>query len=388
MEKVKPKVVFTMVEAGMGHIIPMQVIASAFGSKYGDKCEVVTTHIFSESEYRAVREMGEELNEHTKKTSSDFFYNKIETISYALSSKLTLKVLDAHFKKAIKLFVKEFGQLNPDLIVSSYYLPSHLARKANEQGVTDTLIATYSPDPYIYPAWDRKCDLFIVNNQKAFDMAIKKGFELKKTLQVPFIYKEEFASLDTNKVSTREKLGVKDKFTVLFTGGAYGTKGTERLIKTLLQTQKNINLIAVCGKNQTIYDNLLAMTSLKDDSVDYKVIGYTDRLSEYMVCSDVIIGKAGSNTVMETARLGKPLIINREASRLEEITAVYAKAQGLALRIKSPKKISNLIKEWASDKRALKDFEINAKKFCVDTGAETVADALFELLKTKHPNLS
>ena len=104
---------------------------------------------------------------------------------------MTLKVLDAHFKKAIKLFVKEFGQLNPDLIVSSYYLPSHLARKANEQGVTNTLIATYSPDPYIYPAWDRKCDLFIVNNQKAFDIAIKKGFELKKTLQVPFIYKKE-----------------------------------------------------------------------------------------------------------------------------------------------------------------------------------------------------
>ena len=78
MEKVKPKVVFTMVEAGMGHIIPMQVIASAFESKYGDKCEVVTTHIFSESEYRAVREMGEELNEHTKKLLRTFSIIKLK----------------------------------------------------------------------------------------------------------------------------------------------------------------------------------------------------------------------------------------------------------------------------------------------------------------------
>ena len=48
----KEKVVFTFVEAGMGHIVPATGIADAFEKKYGDMFEVVRWKIFSESPNR------------------------------------------------------------------------------------------------------------------------------------------------------------------------------------------------------------------------------------------------------------------------------------------------------------------------------------------------
>ncbi|MBQ3219344.1 MAG: hypothetical protein IJB32_01985 [Clostridia bacterium] len=384
----KPKVLFTFVEAGMGHIIPMRGISNAFKEKYGDKCEIIDSYIFTESEHEQVKKMGKELSDHTIRASVNWFYNKFEALSYLLSSKTTLRFLDLHFNKKRKLFYSDLNKINPDLIVSSYYLPSHLARQANEKGYTDTLIATYSPDPYIYPSWDRKCDLFLVNNENAFNMAINGGFHKEKVKKVPCIYKKEIIETRETKDSARHSLAINnDKFTVLYTGGAYGTKGTEKLIKALLCSGLNINLIVVCGKNKKIYDNMTKLSSIKGNSVDYEVIGFTERLHDYITASDIVIGKAGSNTMMEVAKLNRPLIVFRESSRLEEKTAEFFVKEETALRIRSPKKIVKFIDECIKNPEKLSTYTKNCCKYQDQTGATQVADLLFELLKTRFKDL-
>ena len=45
----KPKVVFTFIEAGMGHIMPLKNIADCFEKKYGDKVECVRSNFFKDS---------------------------------------------------------------------------------------------------------------------------------------------------------------------------------------------------------------------------------------------------------------------------------------------------------------------------------------------------
>lgn len=382
----KPKVIFTYVEAGMGHIIPIKSISDTFKEKYGDKCEIIDTYIFSESKSKQVNKMGKELSDHTIRASVNWFYNKFEALSYLLSSKVTLKFLDFHFRKAREDFYQDLKSLNPDLIVSSYYLPSHLAWQSNEKEYTDTLIATYSPDPYIYPSWDRKCDMFLVNNAKAYDMAINGGFDKFKVKRVSPIYKKEICEYNSTKEQARKNLGVDNKFNVLYTGGAYGTKGTEKLIKTLLNAGLNIRLTVVCGKNKTIYDNMMALKKFKGEECDYEVVGFTDKLHEYVTASDVVIGKAGSNTMMEVARLGRPLIVYRESSRLEEKTAQFFEKEKTAVRIRRAKKIASLIEEWIKNPEKVATYTENCSKYNVDNGAEQVADLLFELLNDRKNN--
>ncbi len=378
----KPKVLFTFVEAGMGHIIPMNGIYKAFCKKYGEQCEAVKSYVFSESPSKEVREMGEALAAHTKRVANDNFYNFIEAVSYGFSSKTTLAILDARFKKAIKAFSAELAKICPDLIVSSYYLPSHIAAKTNEAGLTDTLIATYSPDPYIYPAWDRDCDLFIVNNDNAEHMALKKGFSEDSVKKIPFVYDEKITDSKLTKDEARKKTGIDDKFTVLFTNGAYGTKRTGRLLEKLVDANLGINLLAVCGNDKSMLDKVMCLKE-KNSGTHIIATGFTDKLHEFMIASDIAIGKGGSNTIMESVYLGCPMIINAEASRLETETAKYRESQGLVIRVKNPDRIIDFIKKCITDKSVLENYKKRFKPFVQPDGAKICADLLYSLLQKK-----
>lgn len=380
----KPKVVFTFVEAGMGHIAPMTGMSRAFTEKYGDKCEIVNSYIFSESKNEKVVEMGKALVAHTKKTAFNRLYNRIEAFSYAIHSKIILKILDLNFRKQRKHFFNEFKDLKPDLLVSSYYKPSHLAAQANKMGLSDTLIATYTPDPYVYPAWDRDCSIYIVNNHQAKKIALKKGFKKEQVKQVPFIFNDAFLKDQVSKDVARETLNIdKDEFVVLITNGAYGSNNTKKLIKEILKDNVNAKIICACGKDA----ELLEYINNNKGERNVEAIGYTNRLNDYMIASDLVVGKGGANTLMEASYVYKPMIICDRANRLEEIIAKFGQKEGLAIIETKPKKVIQIIKDEIEGRTHFENFYESAKKYCDDTGAEKAADELFALLKTRYPEL-
>lgn len=380
----KPKVVFTYVEAGMGHIAPMTGMSRVFTQKYGDKCEIVNSYIFSESKHPSVVELGKSLVAHTKKTAFNRLYNRIEAFSYLIHSKIILKILDLTFRKARKDFFEEFKSVKPDLLVASYYKPAHLAAQANKKGLSDTLIATYTPDPYVYPAWDRNCSIYMVNNHQAERIALKKGFKKGQVKRVPFIYNDAFLNGQTTKEVARESLGIKkEEFVVLITNGAYGSNNTKKLIKEILKDNVNAKIICACGKDA----ELLEYINNNKGERNVEAIGYTNRLNDYMIASDLVVGKGGANTLMEASYVYKPMIICDRANRLEEIIAKFGQKEGLAIIETKPKKVIQMIKDEIEGRTHFENFYESAKKYCDDTGAERAADELFALLKTRFPEL-
>lgn len=388
VENKRPKVIFTFTEAGMGHITPMAGMAKAFSIKYGDKCDVKESYVFKDSKEKKVRKMGDTQVKFIKLLSKSWLYRKIEGFSYRFSSRFTLKILDVFFRGGRKKFFKEFAEVKPDLLVSSFYQPAHLAREANDRKLTDTLIATYSPDPYIYPAWDRKCDLMLVNNEAAEKCAIKKGFKKEQVKRVPFIFSDKVVANKKTREEARAELGLPEKgVTVLITSGAYGATRNKKLVRRLFSSDLDMNVVFVFGKSEGEIPKFMKLAEKKKDGVKFFPVGFTDKLSDYMIASDIIIGKTGSNTVAEAAHFGRPMILNATAGKLEEITAEYYEKTGVAVRMKSVKKIANVIEmEIRTGNGFMKESEKCAPyKDC--TGAEKAADLLFELLKTRYPDL-
>ena len=388
----KPRVLFTYVEAGMGHIIPMTGISQAFTRKYGDKCEIINSYVFKESKNSAVNAMAKEFSGAVKSLNKNYILNRLEAFSYRLGNKLTHFGIDLHFKKGIEQYTKELIELAPDLVVGSYYMPTHIASKAVRKKRLDTLTATYSPDCYIYPAWERRCDLFMVNNDMAYGMTQKGGFDVEKVKKIPFIYRENITGLDVTKEQACDQVGLdKTKFRILYTSGAYGigtTRKSRKLIKLILKSGLNAELIIICGKNPNAEKYLNGIKEKFNGSVSLKIVSYTDKMEYFMRGADVIIGKSGTNTVMESLYIGTPIIINESVNRLEEITAKWAVKCKYATVANTPKKVMREINKIVEDGRSLDvladgchNYEKNS------TGAEQAADLLFELLKTRFPNL-
>lgn len=84
--------------------------------------------------------------------------------------------------------------------------------------------------------------------------------------------------------------------TVMFFGGSLGASAINTVVYNALpELLKNYNVIHICGK----YGN----TSIK--AKDYYQFVYTDKICPLMKQSDIIVCRAGSNTLSEVASLGK-----------------------------------------------------------------------------------
>ena len=384
MQDKKPKVVFTFVEAGYGHIMPARAISDAFEKKYGDKCEIVRWNIFSDTTDPVIKKYSKAICGWTKDTSQSKLLYAIEGISYKIPSKLTLKFLDIKFRKAKTKIMNSIKEMSPSLMLSTYYSPSHFALECNKKGMTDTVVATYTPDPSIYPAWDRRSNLFFVNNQPQYDYAVKTGFKKDSLKLLPCVLRKEIAQTSLDKTQAKINLGLdKDKQTIVYASGAYGAKNDKKQVEKLLLANLGVNLVIICGKNKNLYEfciNLVEKNNIKNAFV----IGFTDKMFEYLRSADLFLGKCGSNTMLEASYFGLPIFITACASPLETLTANYYVKNFGCKKVISPKKMLKEVKEFFVDFSKRENGERKTINTLGDvSGAELIADQLYFALKSK-----
>ncbi len=388
-DSVKPKVVFTFVEAGMGHIMPMVAIRKAFAEKYGGKCEVQSLYPFLDSKYEEVREMGKELASYTKSTSQCEFLHKLESFTDIFPSKLVLKFLDLHFGRKRKLYLEEYKDLKPDVLVSSYYLPSHLASQSNKRGDWNSYIVSYAPDFCTYPAWDRNCDLYFVYNDEAESESLKRGFKRERVKRIPYVLKDGLEDIVKTKDELKKEFGLDNgKPVVIYANGAYGTSSVGKSVRELIDSQINMNLVVMCGKNEVLFNEMNELCEQDNGNVTLKVIGFTDRMGEYMKAGDICIGKGSANSVQECLYVGTPFIMNSSANKTEDRCIRHHAKYNLAIKAFKTKKVIEILKNIEKDRNyyqyTIDNFN---EKFRTIGGAESAADSIYELLKTRFPNL-
>ena len=379
----KPLVIFTYVEAGLGHIIPATAISEAFKIKYGGQCEIKDYYIFSNSQHQLVKDYAKELSSWTKLVSKNAFIKHFEKCSYLLPSKLTLKFLDWKFKKVKELVIEDLHKLNPDLIFSTYYSPSHFAIEANIQKKTNAIIATYTPDPIVYPAWDKRGDLFFVNNDNARAIAERKKFKKDSIFQVPFMLKKSITEMNHTKQEARKILGLQDRFTVLIASGAYGMEKDKKIIKRLIEKDLDINIVCICGKNEELY-KYYSNLDLTNSKTKFHVVGFTQEMQNYLAASDLMLGKSGANAMVEAFYFNIPFIVTSHSNALEKsICNYYIKKLKCGEKIFNVNKVADRVEQMFLNKDELESYSHNLSQFHDTSGAEQVADILFEKLKEK-----
>lgn len=382
----KPRVVFTFVEAGMGHIVPATGISDAFEQKYGDVCEVVRSYIFKEDNNADMLAYQQVLIDDTKKMAKHMSYSYLEHIgSEMIGSRLTLKFLDNHFKKYIPTLEQKVKDLQPDLLFNSYYSPGHFALNLRARGEIDCKVVTYIPDPIVYKAWDRRCDAMITTNPQSYGIAKKqcKG----QVFEVPFVLRKEALGLVGKKQEMREKLGLpQDKFTILLSDGAYGQKKLKEYTEYLINLDRPITVVSVCGRNEELCNYLKTLTP--NSKVTFVPLGFVTNMLEYNVSADLFIGKGGANAMLESFFFDVPVLVSAYANVLESFISKYyiskMKCGELVLKFGKFKKVINQILD---EPQILDNYKKNLKVYQDFSGAEKSADIIFEQLIDKFPEL-
>ena len=119
----KPRILITYIEAGMGHIVSAQAIAEALKSKYGDKTEIIESHILRDSDNPILPKYEEFLVRNTQWYSKFPAYGDIQFASmHIIGAQNSLKfVHKSVFSKQTRATIEEYAKYNPDVIVCTHY---------------------------------------------------------------------------------------------------------------------------------------------------------------------------------------------------------------------------------------------------------------------------
>ncbi len=233
---------------------------------------------------------------------------------------LFLKVIKlTHYSFLEDLFIKE----KPDFFVSTYYFFDAIAieiiKKHNLPTKVYTVVSDFfSPESIWFLSKDSRYLLFSKNS---YNLALKNNIASQNLFLLPFVVKNSFHTEEKTIANITKRLtfyfdkknifdifnNLDKKQNILILGGGNGLKNSDKLAKIILKQSPSLkNIWIVCGRNKELYQKCL---KLGKNNPKIKVFGYVDIILELIFLSDLVVTKAGPNSVLEILAQKKPVFL-------------------------------------------------------------------------------
>ena len=382
----KPKVVFPLVEAGMGHIIPSNSIANAFEKKYGKYTEVSRPYFFKDSGDKALIKMEQSFVKDVIRANKHTSWGMFETFMMDITNyKVLQRVFSAvQSKKMRQKLISRMESFRADIVLNTHI---STALRAKEVTNNKPIITVYNPDVMIQPFYHGYCDMVMVSSERGYNKVMGKyGYNSDNLKLVPFPIREEAFNYSKNKKENLKRLGLEDKLTIVLFEGGYGLGKIKKICKRLIKTDLCANVIAICGKNEKLYNDLKKLKP--HPNIKFVVEGFCPCTLSYLAAADIFMGKSGASSVAEPAFFGVAEIITKHATTIEKNNSLYyVEDVKCALNVLNPSKAVKTVKKLDADRALLKKMQDNALAIHDRYGSEEIADHLWDLLCKKYPDL-
>jgi processive 1,2-diacylglycerol beta-glucosyltransferase len=190
-----------------------------------------------------------------------------------------------------------------------------------------------------------------------------------------FTEKKFYESQRKLRKNVRKELGFNPKkFTLCITTGSEGTFNVFKILKTLLDPKYKIQVLIMCGNNTGMLKAIKTFIpiSKKIGGPEIVAIPYTDKVEKYLRASDLVIGKAGPNTIFESVATLTPFfavshVAGQEDGNLEIIKRykigfveerIVAATKKLEEIIENPK----LLNKFQKNLKALSAYNQNSER--------------------------
>ena len=381
----KPRVAFTFVEAGMGHIVPEAAVCDAFERKYGDKCEVVRSRFYTETDDKDMHNFEDGFVRAVQHQSRSRIFGKLCILGNKLAgdafAQQFVMSMRYPYSRAGKNALAHLEELDADLLFTTHWATAYYVGKLKENRPYTVMLC---PDAYSNGMFNIDCNDFLIPTEEGLKKANhRRMYAGGNGRVVKYPIRDEAFGLVGKKAEVREKLGIgRDEFVVILADGGYGMAKLEKTVDELIASggtdgETKLRVIAVCGKNAEAAERLRALDCPPGVKLD--VYGYTDKMLELVCASDLFAGKSGANSMAEPTFFGLPVIITKCITPIESgIRKYYMKTVGNAMYIPNPKKAAEKILAFASHPEELAPYAERALGVSHSYGAEAIADLLYE----------
>lgn len=172
-----------------------------------------------------------------------------------------------------------------------------------------------------------------------------------------------------NPAETRRKLGIDDRPMVLLIGGGDGMGRLEVTARHLALSNLPVQLVVICGRNQTVKENL----EFINPRLPMKLLGFVDNIPELMGAADILVTKAGPGTICEAFIAGLPIVLYDAVPGQEEGNIDYVVDSGAGAWCPVPWAVEKQIKNWLTEPDALAQARMCSSKLARPNSALDIA---------------
>jgi len=247
--------------------------------------------------------------------------------------------------------------LQPNLVASTYFMfnPS-LKAVLNKKQIPFITVMTdsWSLHPFLVT---REATRHILFDQKALQTALKIDHRANYSALGWFV-RDEFEQ-DYALTEVRQQLQLQPNiFTILVTAGSEGSATVLKIMPSLIKSTQPLQVIVACGNNEFLLAKVKAMakSAAANAQTVITALPFAPNLHLYMQAADLVVGKAGPNTVFESVATHTPFFAITHISGQEDGNLDLIKHYQIGYVEENAPKAARLLAEIIQSPTTLKKF--------------------------------
>ncbi|NOX62062.1 MAG: glycosyltransferase [Chloroflexi bacterium] len=366
---------FLFSDTGGGHRSGAEAVAQALHRLYGDAARVVLLDFFVEMKKWPFSRM------------PDWYPHMLRArgIPWKVGFKLTdNRIMVALSHRLAKPYVKTaFRQLleqHPaDVIVSFHGAPNGiLAATAPEldrscRTVTVVLDFLTASAFWFAPGLDK----YIVPYAEMIPRAQQLGLSPARIEALGMPVRESIREgANISKEEARRHLGLDlMRPLVLLTGGGEGVGPLAEIATRLVEHRPPAQIAVIAGRNRRLHEQLSRLAQRGS----LQVQGFTKRMDLWLAATDILVTKAGPNSLAEAFVMGLPTVIYAAIPGQEEGNVTLVERHGAGAWAPGPKKTVGAVMALLADPKARARMSRQARGLATPDAALDIARRLWEL---------
>ena len=243
-------------------------------------------------------------------------------------------------KVMAKKLIKYIYKFNPDLIISVLPFASNMCAYLKKKGRINCKFATIMTDFALHSQWLNYLeftDFVFVAQENMRKELINRGYSSNKVFTFGIPISPRFSlNYDKNIICKNFGLSTNKPIGLFFGGGelGFGKNLTEHVFKTFISNFKDIQIVAIAGKNEKMKIDFENIVETVGASNMVKVLGFTNQVPELMSIADFVVSKSGGLTTSECMASSVPMFVISPLPGQEEDNAKFIEDNGTGYWLK------------------------------------------------------
>jgi UDP-N-acetylglucosamine:LPS N-acetylglucosamine transferase len=365
----RPEILFATIAAGGGHVAGAHAMSEAIERHYPGRFGLRV------SDY--MKDLGIIQLDRFHKNSWR------RALRYPILARVGQHVIDAFPRLTIaaeRRILRDFARAAasdlredpPLLIVSNHGLITTGLAEAKHRYGLEVSVLTFATEPFNISAYwgEPRADRVIAASEDGRRRLIRFGVPTDRMTIIGRPVRQAFLNAPA-KAEARERLELEDRFTCLVSFGGEGVGRNPRgLIRTLLDSDVPLQVVAITGRNEALREEL---RTLRPGTDRLRVEGFVENLAEYLAASDVFVGKAGPSSVYEALAVGRPVLASGYAGLNELGVVRFIEGQGLGRHVRTTAALAREVRRYAGDPALLEEVARRCRELDLASSTERFA---------------